>query len=126
MSQDFCSTRKTLQLTTIPRVELQPSPYINGITQQQLDMRRKVEILKYNSSKSSSQTNSLTRNQIFSKIVSGNFTPCPADSGSKRVSTTASDVPGPPMDLFEDPNIPLYNYVLTRTYGITTSNDATS
>ena len=95
-------------------------------TQQQLDMRRKAEILQYN--KNSSQSNKLTRAQRYAKIVSGpfqrktqsvvdssgqvtifNLTSCETDK-YVPTSTTKSNVPGKPMILQYDPNVPLYNY----------------
>jgi hypothetical protein len=91
-------------------------------------MRRKAEILKYNSTKSSSQTNSLTRKQQWSQIVKGNYTPCPVDTINIPVSTTASDIPGPPMYLYEDSNVLLYNYTnytLNRISGNANKNNAT-
>ena len=87
-------------------------------TQQQLDMRRKAEILQYN--KNSSQNNKLTRAQRYAKIVSGpfqrktqsvvdengqvtifNLTSCETDK-YVPTSTTKSNVPGKPMMLQYD------------------------
>ena len=109
MADEYCNNRPTQDIDG--RAELQESPYEKGFTQMQLNMRRKAEILKYNATKSSSQTNAPTRKQVFSKIVNGNYSPCPIDSITKPVSTTASNIPGPPMYLYEDPNVPLYNYL---------------
>jgi hypothetical protein len=106
--QLYCTNRSKQNIAG--RTELQESPYQNGVTQQQLNMRRKAEILKYNSTKSSTQTNGITKNQLFSKIVSTNYTPCSVDANNKPVSTSSSGIPGPPMYLFEDPNVTLYNY----------------
>ena len=54
-----------------PRNEI-VSPY-NGIyTKEQLDMRRKAEILKYNNNASSSKTNNLTKGQRWAQLVRGN------------------------------------------------------
>jgi hypothetical protein len=110
-----------------PRVTL-VSPYPT-FTQLQLDMRRKVEILKYQSSTSSTKTNNLTKAQKWSLLVNGGSQPapqhiianCPAgiqNTDSIPVLTTASDVPGPPMYLYLDPTVPLYNYIESRSYAI--------
>lgn len=95
-------------------------------TQEQLDMRRKAEILQYN--KSSSKGNKMTRAQRYSQIASGAFqrkTQSQVDANGRvtifnisscstdkyvPTSTTKSDVPGKPMMLFYDPSVPLYNY----------------
>lgn len=101
---------KADRLTTIAtRLELQTNPY-TSFTKQQLDMRRKAEILKYNPTRSNSQTNASNQKEKFSQIMRGSYKQCQVDTPSKLVSTTASDVPGPPMYLYEDPNVKLYNY----------------
>jgi hypothetical protein len=92
------------------RTELQETPYKGSITQDQLNMRRKAEILKYNSTQTNSQTNAPTKNEVFSQIMRGSYKQCSVDTRSKPVSTTASNIPGKPMYLFEDTNIQLYNY----------------
>ena len=125
MTNEYCNNR--LKQDIVGRAELQESPYQKGFTQEQLNMRRKAEILKYNSTKSSSQTNAPTRKQIFSKIINTNFRPCPIDSINKPVLTTASDIPGPPMYLFEDSNVLLYNYTnvtINRITGNSNRNNA--
>jgi hypothetical protein len=126
--------KKRFQLFNIPPVRynnLASNPYdsINpstGVpfTQFDLDMRRKAEILQYSSNRMSTQTNSLTKAQKFVQAVSGSYTrrtysqtdlsqntvngvliSCPM----VKKSSTASNVPGPPILLYEDPNVPLYN-----------------
>lgn len=110
-----------------PRVQLK-SPYPT-FTQLQLNMRRKVEILKYASTTSSTKTNSFTKKQNWSNLVNGYTQPisqtiitnCQGgvqNTDSIPVLTTASDVPGPPMYLYLEPQVPLYNYVQTRSYAI--------
>jgi hypothetical protein len=120
----ICNQRKRQQLFNIPpiRVELQTSPYLNGFTQSQLDMRRKVEILKYNPVLQGNQTNSLTRSERWAQIVNGftqrrsslqttnRDTSCP-DDDFLHIPTSSSDVPGKVVDLYLDPNVPLYNYI---------------
>ena len=94
-----------------------------------LDMRRKAEVLKYSSNRMSTQTNSLTKAQKFTQAVTGSFQQrtysqefinnntvngvlniCPPGTIIKT-STTASDVPGIPMLLYDDETIPLYNFI---------------
>ena len=121
-----CSQRKRQQLFNMPpvRVELQTSPYQQGYTQRQLDMRRKVEILKYNPILQGNQTNSLTKAERWAQIVNGATqrrsavaTPagqslCP-DDDYLHIPTSSSDVPGPAIDLYLEDGVPLYNYIKT-------------
>jgi len=103
-----------------------------------LDMRRKAEILKYNSNRMSTQTNNLTRAQKFAQAVNGYsqqstlsqafiaantvngvVNTCPTGTIIKTPSS-ASDVPGGLM-LYDDPTVPLYNLIndtTTAAYGI--------
>lgn len=94
-------------------------------SRQQLDMRRKVEILKYSNSQQNTKTNNFTKKQHFANLVKNvginstkisqysinqqsNIT-CQSDK-YKPTSTSACDVPGTPMILQYDPSVPLYNY----------------
>ncbi len=121
---NICNQRRMNMLYNIPLPRVAPvNPYINddgsstGITQDQINMRRKVEILKYNNQPS--QTNKLTRAEIYAQRTSGRYNirigtdltsiNCPNDSTIPTLSTS-SDIPGNPVILYEDPNIPLYNY----------------
>ena len=113
------------------------SPY-PGHTKLQLDMRRKVEILKYNGVGQSSKTNAQTKTQLYSYLsnnaVNSNVSQYSLKYALKDINcstnkniptlTTACDVPGPPMYLYNDPNVPLYNYIgsgANRTSGIINS-----
>ena len=89
-------------------------------------MRRKVEILKYDSNRMSTQTNSLTKANKYVQAVSGSLQrrtysqiylqqnldasgvlkSCPP----VQTPSSACDVPGPTIFLYEDDNVPLYNY----------------
>lgn len=99
-----------------------------------LDMRRKAEILQYNSNRMSTQTNNLTRAQKFAQAVNGYsqqsklsqafiaentvdnvVNTCPPGIIEKTPSS-ASDVPGYTL-LYNDPTIPLYNLVNDTTIG---------
>jgi len=118
----LCQQRKLVQLYNIPntRIELK-SPYGGPYSKFDLDMRRKAEVLKYANNASNTKTNNLTKNERFALLSRGNsrLNPttikseeaanCP-DSASILTSTTASNVPGPPILLYIDESIPLYNY----------------
>lgn len=121
----------------LPRLE-DISPYTNSkasepsglspgevlYTQRQLDMRRKYEILQYRNN--GNVNGSITKKQQFSKLITNKtrFTKtvktedsfviystnsCPDDE-TVVVPTTSSDVPGPSVMLYYEPNVPLYNY----------------
>lgn len=112
-TDNACNQRKINMLFNIPPVRLEKaeSPY-SKYTSQQLNMRRKVEILKYK--KSSTQGNRLTSRQTQSLISRGNYrgnTIVCSNDYLIPVKTSRSDVPGPIIELVEDKNVPLYNYV---------------
>jgi hypothetical protein len=100
-----------------------------------LDMRRKVEVLKYNANNSSTQTNRFTKAEIYAQVISGKYqqrtysnsfitdnsinnklNKCP----NIKTPTSACGVPGPVIYLYEDDNVPLYNYStnIDANYGI--------
>ena len=102
------------------------NPYEIGFTQQQLDMRRKAEILQYNKTSNGKITKKQSwvnlvkgytqRKQYSSyyirQLEEGTLNPdniCPDD---KFIPTSSknSGVPGPAITLFYDPTVPLYNY----------------
>jgi hypothetical protein len=72
----YCQQRQQrLQFTNPPPRYTPISPYDpsnGGFTQQQLDMRRKAETLKYSNNKSSTKTNNYTKGQLWSQLVNGN------------------------------------------------------
>ena len=112
-TDNACKQRKINMLFNIPPVRLEKakSPYPT-YTSQQLNMRRKVEILKYK--KNSTQGNRLTSKQTQSMIVRGNYrgnTIVCSNDYLIPVKTSRSNVPGPIIELVEDKNVPLYNYV---------------
>jgi hypothetical protein len=120
-----------------PRMTLN-SPY-PIFTKNQLDMRRKFEILQYN--KNASQTNKKTKSQKFATVVSSRNNvnvriPC-KENLFKPTWTSASNIPGSPMILQYDPSVPIYNYqtvqnsystndILPRDYTIVVSSDLKS
>jgi hypothetical protein len=66
-------TKRTYFSNPLPRIDnLSRSPYIMGYTKDQLDMRRKAEILKYNNNSSSTKTNNLTKAEKWSQLTKGN------------------------------------------------------
>lgn len=135
----ICLAIQSQRRNRVPMVRFNPiSPYSNNatglstnITIDQLNMRRKAEILKYESNRMPNQTNNLTKKQKWSRLVTqpnrvttqpdpNNPDNCPTNV---PISTTASGVPGPPMLLYEDPNIPLYNFIVTRSYAYNVPNE---
>lgn len=93
-------------------------------TQQQLDMRRKYEILQYKNNgnvngkvtKKKDFSNLVTNKTRYTKTVKTNnesviyaTNSCPDDE-TLFVPTSSSDVPGPRTVLYYEPNVPLYNY----------------
>lgn len=122
--------RQMLALWNVPPTRLNlNSPYINTydsfgnptltVSKAQLDMRRKVEILKY--ANTDSQSNATTKKQKWSRLntainrrasqyaIQSDTVPM-CNNLTIPTSTTACDVPGPPMILQYDPSIPLYNF----------------
>jgi hypothetical protein len=108
---NLLNQRRTNQLNNIPPVRYTPQTPYPAYTQEQLNMRRKVEILKYN--KNSTQGSRETRTERFTLLTRGNYRAsrlsCPNNYNVSSLSGNA-DVPGPSIPLIEDPTVPLYNY----------------
>ena len=120
----FCRQRTIMQLYNkpLPRVDLNSiNPYLSGkYTKAQLDMRRKAEVLKYSSSRVSTQTNNMTKSQQFAMLMRGTYVQpnenvlsagnvqCAADR-MIPTPTSSCDVPGPITYLYDDETVPLYN-----------------
>jgi hypothetical protein len=140
-TQSLCEQKKQtlisqLYYTPLPRYT-PVNPYAGGIfTKFQLDMRRKAEVLKYSANKSSTQTNNLSKAQKFALLVRGSL-PAPTQAALQKASenggvidcsndeliltpTTASNIPGPIVYLYNDETVPLYNYsdYNTRSYPV--------
>ena len=128
--------KRQVALYNIPPIRLNlVSPYPTH-TQAQLDMRRKVEILKYKNQ--NTQTNGLTKSQRWAQLVSGSASSSTISQAAASTSdltcasdlliptlTSACDVPGPPIYLTYDPTVSLYNYISSnRTYAIVNNEDA--
>jgi len=132
---DLVLQRKRAQLYNVPPPRydnLAKNPYtqINPVTSSfftnfDLSMRRKAEILKYSNNTSSTKTNNLTRAQRWAQLVNGksqqysqayvNNNPPVCPDTIVYTSSTASGVPGPPILLYEDDKVPLYNLINTAT-----------
>lgn len=74
-------------------------------SQEDLNMRRKAEVLKYSTKDYNKQKK---QNYSFLAKKHTKARPCPSSNNAKPSSS--SGVPGPIIPLFENPNIPLYNY----------------
>lgn len=100
------------QLFTMPLVRYNPESPYPSYTTQQLDMRRKVEVLKNKPSSINSLSNTLTQKQQLSRILSGTTKSNNLCLSDYLLSTPSykSDVPGPIVNLQLDPTIPLYKY----------------
>ena len=111
-----------------------------------LEMRRKAQILKYNKNQNNptkkqlwamlnkaqltrkkvwatqgiNYTNPNTSNLNFANNDSNtNILQCSAATAETLIvknSSTASDVPGNPIELYLDPNVPLTGYIVQQTY----------
>jgi hypothetical protein len=143
--QNMILQKKRFQLMNIPPSRydnLANNPYnltypgtLKKFTKLDLDMRRKVEILKYSANNSSTQTNRFTKAEIYAQAISGKYqqrtysnvyirentqnnklNPCP----TVKTPTSSCGVPGPIIYLYEDNNVPLYNYNtnIDGNYGI--------
>ena len=114
--------RNIIALNNIPPTRITTlSPYPT-YSRSQLDMRRKVEILKYQNVTTNTKTNNFSKKQQWSMLVngvtknasqatiSGNaVSQCLLDDLIPTLSSSC-DVPGNSIVLQYDPAIPLYNY----------------
>lgn len=98
-------------LTPQPRyVAVSPYPTYN---QKQLDMRRKIQVLKYE--KNSTQASKITKSQKWSQLVNNNlrYNICNKNPYLPTPSSSCG-VPGPLTILTYDPTVPLYNYSTSK------------
>ena len=93
------------------------NPYLSGkYTSFDLNMRRKVEILKYAGNKQNTKQNAFTKKELYKNAMMGSLRAssrvldCP-DTGIIYTRSGAAGVPGPSINLYLDNNVPLYNYV---------------
>lgn len=148
--QNMIAQRRRFQLLNIPPMRynnLDNNPYENTnpitgkkFTKFDLDMRRKAEILKYKANNTGSQTNNLTKAEVYAQAVSGKYQQrtyphyyMKENTSNNRIEscsvlnvktpTSSSDVPGRIIDLYEDVNVPLYNYnntMIDSNFGFST------
>lgn len=109
---NLLTQRKNYLMNRTPPVRNTPiNPYSENYNSTDLNMRRKVEILKYN--KNSTQGSRPTRTERFASLTRGNYRQsrltCPSDKFIPTLSNKAG-VPGPPILLTENQEVPLYNY----------------
>ena len=122
-----CEQRRFNLLYNVPLVRNEKTSPYPSYSSAQLNMRRKVEVLKHN--KNSNQDRSLSAKEKQALILKGNYRGnvlfC-ADDHKIAVKTSSSDVPGPIITLQEDKSVPLYNYK-TNTFAsaISTSEENT-
>lgn len=123
-------TKQNLALSNVPPTRfdiVSPYPQYSSF---QLNMRRKVEILKYSSSQQNTKTNGLTKKQKYAYLAKNKNTiseyqinqPYENRDCNEDIPTlsTSCDVPGPPIILQYEPSVPLYNYgISVRSYAIT-------
>ncbi len=120
----ICNLRKRQQLFAMPSFRATPiSPYPE-YTQQQLDMRRKVEILQYAGNRMNTKTNNLTKTGRYAQVISGKYQPRPYTT---TYTETASYAYNSTIDLSQvvitrtpvysnpDPTCPLDNMIPTPT-----------
>jgi len=112
-------TRRQQLMKPPMRSELQNTPY-DTYSEEQLNMRRKCEILKY--ATPATKTNRLTKQQQFVQLVNGNLArrnytnnqlqvgACADNHNYVPTSSTSCGIPGPGITLILDPTVPLYNY----------------
>ena len=74
-------------------------------TPKELDMRRKAEILKHQNT-----SNNYSGKRKWAYLASSTNTTRACPTIYKLTPNTSSDVPGKPMMLSNNPNVPLYNY----------------
>ena len=134
----ICINRRNAQLTNVPPPRydnLRTSPYLpqnGGFAREELNMRRKAEILTHNSNKLL-KVNSLTKSQKYATLVKSSITNVPVyrnqcftDEKGVRINTPSSscDVPGDVILLYNDQTVPLYMFSDgNTTKAITIDND---
>lgn len=120
----YCIQRNFRMFYATPPARLTlVSPYGQGYSEYDLNMRRKAEILQYSKPNTTGNLgNRMTRKELFAQTSRGfnpkqrtyrNATPeqlAFCDSSMNITSTAEADVPGPSQPLFLDKNVPLYMF----------------
>jgi hypothetical protein len=100
----LCNLRQRQQLFLMPSFRNTPiSPY-PAYTQQQLDMRRKAEILQYANNRLNTRTKDLTKKERYAQIITGKYQ-------NQSYPTTYSTE----YTLVEDPYFNIDRVVVTKT-----------
>ncbi len=120
----ICNLRKRQQLFAMPSFRATPiSPYPE-YTQQQLDMRRKAEILQYSGNRMNTKTNSLTQTGRYGQIISGKYQPRPYTTTYTETASYVFDnvlqmdrvvITRTPVYSNPDPSCPLDNMIPVPT-----------
>lgn len=99
-----------------------PCPNYNQFTKQQIDMRRKAEVLKHKNN-----YGNVTKKERYAYLARTNnsviFGSPDHTNANCLKSTRDSDVPGPAMDLFLDESVPIFGLNTVRNYGNSGSKD---
>lgn len=115
--KNILKLKRSNALKNVPQTRFSlVSPYPEH-TYSQLEMRRKIEVLKY------SNNSQISKNQKWSMLVKGNtknasqeivnntsITKCPNDDFLPTLSSSCN-IPGKIFTLQLDPKVPLYNYI---------------
>lgn len=102
--ETICKLRKRQQLFTMPSFRATVvSPYPT-YTEEQLNMRRKVEILQYANNRLSTRTNNLTKKERYAQVISGKYQP-------KAYTTTYTET----VRYIYDKLLDISNIVIERT-----------
>ena len=104
-------------------------PYTVGsttYTPEQLAMRRKAEILQYK--KNGANSGAAVKSKQWANIARSNgktFIPVNIKTDCGSSMSNMAGVPGPPIPLFLDTTVPLYNFIVTPTYATELKEDPT-
>lgn len=150
-----CQQRKIQMLFNITPIRYEPqSPYVQypEFSQKDFDMRRKVEILKYEGNKTNTKTNKIKKTERWAQIVNGKTqkssftsvfnTTIDATTGNYTTNeikatipdcsmddfiptpTSSCGIPGPISYLVYNQKVPLYNYATQpNAYAFAESNN---
>lgn len=121
---NVCNIKRFQMLYNTPPYRYTPTSPYPQYTQEQLNMRRKAEILKYMSNNQNSKANGTTKSKAWSSLINNRTNRpsivCNQNQDMIPTPTYCSDIPGPIQLLVRDTTIPLYQYTTnTNAYGIT-------
>jgi hypothetical protein len=120
----ICNLRKRQQLFAMPSFRATTiSPYPQ-YTEQQLNMRRKAEILQYAGNRMNTKTNSLTQTGRYAQVISGKYQPRPYTTTYTETASYVFDnvlqmdrvvITRTPVYSNPDPTCPLDNMIPVPT-----------